>query len=96
MNRNAVSLIETLARHPLHYVSDDVAFATSAIAARYGKLWAQMDRAVATFPRQAKETAHALRKQAEDYRTEDAQRSEEARRAAQTIEWHAMSLGLLA
>jgi len=93
MHRNAVSLIETLARHPLHNASPE---AREGRSSRVLKLWAQLDRAVRTFPAEARDCAAALRKQAADYRVEDAQRAAEAEAAAETIEWAASGVGVLA
>lgn len=93
MHRNAVSLIETLARHPLHHASPE---AQTGRTARVLKLWAQLDRAVRTFPEEAKAAAAALRKQAEDYRGEDNRRAAEAEAAAETVEWAAIGAGVLA
>lgn len=93
MHRNAVSLIETLARHPLHHASPE---AREGRIARCTRLWLQLDRAVRTFPEEAKAAAQALRKQAADYRGEDNRRAEEALAAAETIEWAAIGVGVLA
>ena len=91
MHRNAVSLIETLARHPLHHASPE---ALEGRLARGTRLWAQLDRAVRTFPEEARDCAAALRKQAAGYRGEDNRRAAEAEAAAETIEWAA--IGVLA
>lgn len=93
MHRNAVSLIETLARHPLNHASPE---AQTGRTARVLKLWAQLDRAVRTFPAEARDCAAALRKQAADYSVEDAKRAAEALAAAETIEWAAIGVGVLA
>lgn len=86
MNRNAVSLIETLARHPLQSAPMEVCFATPTRAERATRVWAQLSRAVKAFPEQAADTARALRKQAASYLGQDDVRSEAAGRAAAAIE----------
>lgn len=93
MHRNAVSLIETLARHPLHHASPE---AQTGRTARVLKLWAQLDRAVRTFPEEALDCAATLRKQAADYRGGYPRRAAEALAAAETIEWAVVSVVVLA
>ena len=76
------TLIETLARHPLHGAPLEVSLGTTANGERTLRLWAQLDRAVLAWPDVAREVATRLRSAGDG--------------AAQPIEWACIGAGLLA
>lgn len=76
------TLIETLARHPLHNAPLEVSFGTTDRGERALRLWAQLDRAVLAWPDVARQVAARLRSAGDD--------------TAQTVEWACIGAGLLA
>lgn len=87
------TLIETLARHPLHNAPLEVSFGTTANGERTLRLWAQLDRAVRAWPDVARDVAASLRSAGVGG---DGQLDYSGQSAAQTIEWACIGAGILA